>query len=519
MGELLWNLFIAPLSEQAFQKALIGGSLVAIVCGVIGCFIILRRMAFLGDALSHAMLAGVTSGYLFMQIVFGLEAHAPAMLVGSILAGLVTVVMIGFVSKVSRIKDDTAIGIMYTGIFAVGGILASIFSHRIHLDLYHFVTGMVLGVEDSDLWMMAIIASFVLSVVILLYRHLLITTFDPVMAASIGVPVVALDYLLTTCTSLVVVGAVSIVGIILVVGLLVTPAASAYLLSDRLHRMMILSALFGVTGVVGGLYLSLWIGNIATGPSIVIATTVQFLVVLCVAPRYGLIADWLRRRAMVPQTMIEDILGCVRYATQGAISIQKISELTAARGDEIQRALKSMVKQELLVSDGTQVKFTKAGRAEAKRLVRAHRLWETYLQQLGTPTAKLHDLAHELEHLHDEETVDYLDDKLGHPLRDPHGAVIPEDFVHLVPGAEVKSSLLREGRVGVVTQLNEAAEAKGIQVGMKITAGPRSQDGRRWSFVLPNQSTIQLGHQGADAVIVRLEEEEGREPRDGGGKP
>ena len=115
---------------------------------------------------------------------------------------------------------------------------------------------------------------------------------------------------------------------------------------------MMLSALFGVTGVVGGLYVSLWIGNIATGPSIVIATTVQFLVILCVAPRYGLIADWWRRRSMVPQQMIEDILGCFRYASDGEISINKISEVTSARVDEIQRALKSMVRQELLKTDG-----------------------------------------------------------------------------------------------------------------------------------------------------------------------
>ena len=241
MSGLIWQVFAEPLTQQAFQKALIGGSLVAIVCGVIGCFVILRRMAFLGDALAHSMLAGVTAGYLFMQIVFGIEAHAPAMMIGSILAGFITVGLISFVSRVSRIKDDTAIGIMYTGIFAIGGVLASLFSHRIHLDLYHFITGMVLGVEDADLWMMAFITALVLSVIILLYRHFLIATFDPVMAASIGIPVVALDYLLTTCTSLVVVGAVGIVGVILVVGLLVTPAATAYLLSDRLHRMMILS--------------------------------------------------------------------------------------------------------------------------------------------------------------------------------------------------------------------------------------------------------------------------------------
>ena len=145
---MLWHAFADPLELRSFQKALVGGSMVAIVCGVIGCFIILRRMAFLADALSHAMLAGVTAGFLLMQLAFGRsDAHAPAMFLGSLLAGIFTVGLIGFVSHVSRIKEDTAIGVMYTGIFAAGGLLYSAFSHLIHLDLYHFVTGMVLGIE------------------------------------------------------------------------------------------------------------------------------------------------------------------------------------------------------------------------------------------------------------------------------------------------------------------------------------------------------------------------------------
>lgn len=513
MSESLWNIFAEPLSQQAFQKALIGGSLVAIVSGVIGCFVILRRMAFLGDALSHSMLAGVTAGYLFMQIVFGVDAHAPAMMIGSILAGLITVGLIGFVSRVSRIKEDTAIGIMYTGIFAIGGILASVFSHRIHLDLYHFITGMVLGVEDADLWMMACITSIVLAVVILLYRHFLIATFDPVMAASIGIPVVALDYLLTTCTSLVVVGAVGIVGVILVVGLLVTPAATAYLLSDRLHRMMILSAIFGVTGVAGGLYLSLWIGNIATGPSIVIVSTLQFLVVLTFAPRYGLIADWLRRRSMVPQQTVEDVLGCFRYGDRDSLRVSDILRSLSDRPEQVPRALRFMVKQDLLSEAGDELTLTAAGKHEAKRILRAHRLWETYLQQLGTPTAEIHDRAHQLEHLHDEETVDYLDDKLGHPLRDPHGALIPEDFVHLVPGAEVKSSLLREGNTGRITQLGRAGVTP-LQLGMLIVAGPRSEEGHQWTFLLPDQSMVHLDHETADSLMVELQTSEGTPAED-----
>jgi ABC-type Mn2+/Zn2+ transport system permease subunit/Mn-dependent DtxR family transcriptional regulator len=506
MLEFLWTSFVEPLSQQSFQKALIGGSLVATVCAVVGCYIILRRMAFLGDALSHAMLAGVVAGYLLMHLIFDVEAHALAMFVGSIIAGVITVLLIGFVSQVTRIKEDTAIGIMYTGIFALGGILASYFSDRIHLDLYHFVTGMVLGVNDSKLWLMAIVAALVLSVVILFFRQLQITSFDPIMAASIGIPVVLFDYLLTVCTSLVVVSAVQLVGVILVVGLLVTPAATAYLICDRLHRMQILAAVFGVTGVTGGLYVSTWIGNIATGPSIVLVITLQFVVVLLVAPRYGLIADWLRRTRLVPQRVIEDVMRSLLKADPAPLSIEKINEYVEATSDQIHKSLRKLTLQDLISNGGGQLALTDKGRQESRKILRAHRLWETYLSHVGTPEEQLHGRAHNLEHLHDEETVDYLDDKLGHPLVDPHGAAIPEDFVHLVPGTVVKSAILREGRSGTIESVPDELERK-LQVGSRVTAGPRRDNGRTWTFVLESGEEITLDHHGADAVEVRLDEE------------
>jgi hypothetical protein len=123
------------------------------------------------------------------------------------------------------------------------------------------------------------------------------------------------------------------------------------------------------------------------------------------------------------------------------------------------------------------------------------------------PTEALHELADELEHVHDEDTVDYLDDKLGHPITDPHGAPIPEDFMHLLPGAQVKASLLREGRRGSVTEISSEAAGMGIELGQVLVAGPRSDDGQYWSFFLPDHRKIELNHDEADAVHVRLVEE------------
>lgn len=425
MTEWLSRVFLAPLGEVYFQKALIGACAVAIVSGVVGCLVILRRMAFLGDALSHAMIAGVAGGYLVMKLLFGLEAHAPGMLLGSLIAAVVTVALIGFVSKVSRVKEDSAIGIMYTGIFALGVVVVSIFRQYIHIDLMHFIMGDVLGISDADLWASVVVAALVLSVVVLFFRQFQISSFDPVMAASIGLPVVLLDYLLTTCVSLVVVSAVNMVGVILVVGLLITPSATAYLLSDRLSRMMWLAALFGVTGVAGGLYLSVWLDS-AGGGAVMLFSTLQFIVVLIVAPNYGLLARWLRLRRMVPQQVQEDILGTA-YRNIGQATSAETFTKYVEDGGKLAIALKNMVRDGLLEPAAGGYALTRAGEEEAGKVLRAHRLWETYLAHVGTPREQLHSQAHKLEHIRDRETVRYLDKKLGEPKLDPQGREIPRE--------------------------------------------------------------------------------------------
>lgn len=418
----MYDLFIAPLTETYFQKALIGGSIVAIVAGVVGCLVVLRRMAFLGDALSHAMIAGVAGGYLVMKLLFGVEAHATGMLLGSLIAAITTVALISFVSRISRIKEDTAIGIMYTGIFALGVVAVSIFRHYIHIDLMHFIMGDILGVADSDLWVSAFVAAGVLTILIFFFRHFQLATFDPVMAASIGLPVLLIDYVLTTCVSLVVVSAVSMVGVILVVGLLITPAATAYLLCDRLDRMMFLAAFFGVTSVVGGLYLCVWLDS-AGGGAIMLFCTFQFLVVLAVAPKYGLLARWLHMRNLIPQQVIEDILTTI--LRHGKATPKSVVRKYVESGKGINKALQRMIQDGLLVTTNAGYDLTPAGDKEANKVLRAHRLWEAYLETIGTPEKDLHPTAHQLEHISDNNTVDYLDQKLGNPTVDPHGKVIP----------------------------------------------------------------------------------------------
>ncbi|MDZ7815870.1 MAG: iron chelate uptake ABC transporter family permease subunit [Planctomycetota bacterium] len=500
--EWLDAVLLQPLTETYFQKALIGGSVVAIVCGVVGCLVILRRMAFLGDALSHAMIAGVGAGYLFMKLVFGVEAHAPAMLLGSLIAAVLTVGLIGLVTKSTRIKDDTAIGIMYVGIFAAGVVLISVFRNAIHIDIVHFIMGDVLGVADADLWVAAFVAAFVLSVIFLFFRHLQITSFDPVMAASIGVPVLFINYLLTTCVSLVVVSAVTMVGVILVVGLLITPAATAYLLSDRLDRMMLLAALFGVTSVVGGLYVSIWLDS-AGGGAIMLFCTAQFLTVFFLAPRYGVLSNVLRRMRMVPQQAIEDVLGSLARRDELAASRSEIEPHVSLSGVSFSKVVRTMERDELLTAKGRTLSLTLKGAQQARGILRAHRIWETYLESLGEASDDLHNRAHELEHVRDEEAIAYLDHILGHPDTDPHGTEIPSVADMASRKAIYSISELRAGSAATVEKVK--TPGTGLSEGDKIQLIEKSNEPKAWVLKREGEPEKTLDHEQVDSIFVRLD--------------
>lgn len=424
--DVFFTFLIEPLTKMYFLKALVGGSIVAVVCAVAGCLVILQRMAFLGDALSHAMIAGVGAGYLFMKVFFGIEAAAGAMLIGSLIAAMLTVFMIGFVAKVSRIKEDTSIGIMYTGIFAAGVVLVSVFSKYIHIDIMHFIMGDILGISDTDMIVSSIVSASVLSVIILFFRYFKLTSFDPVMAASIGVPVLLFKYLFTGCVSLIVVSAVSMVGVILVVGLLITPAATAYLLTDRLEKMMALAAIFGFTSILGGLYLSLWM-NSSGGGAIMLFATAQFLTVLIFAPRYGMLADIMKKRKAVPQQLSEDIIASL-FKSSGNVALSTLTGYVNTGKKTMSNALSQLTSDGYILVGAEGITLTEKGKTEALRLKKAHRVWETYLHYMGVPDDKLHEQAHVLEHYNDAEAIEYIYEKMGYPATDPHGAKIPDIY-------------------------------------------------------------------------------------------
>ncbi|TVP84994.1 MAG: metal ABC transporter permease [Alkalicoccus sp.] len=265
------------------QSALLTAVLVGIICGVIGCFIILRGMALMGDAISHAVLPGVVFSYML----------GTSMFIGAFITGVVTALAIGFISRNSRIKDDAAIGIMFTAMFALG-IVVMTSLRGTSVDLMHYLFGNVLAVSSVNFVITLIIGVLVLVSVLLFYRPLLLSTFDETMARAAGLPVKWIHYLFMLLLSLVTVASLQTVGIILVVAMLITPGATAYLLTDRFPVMLVFSAFFGALSAVIGLFFSVMY-DVASGASIVLAASVFFLLAFLFAPKQGLLFKNLRR--------------------------------------------------------------------------------------------------------------------------------------------------------------------------------------------------------------------------------
>lgn len=276
--------FIEAVMQYGFlQKALLTSIMVGIICGVIGCFIILRGMALMGDAISHAVLPGVAISY-----ILGINFFF-----GAVFTGILTAIAIGFVSQNSRIKHDTSIGIMFTAMFAAGIIIITMLKSS--TDLYHILFGNVLAVRPSDMWITLGTGLFVLTAVYLFYKELLVTSFDSTMAAAYGLPVRFIHYFLMTLLTMVTVASLQTVGIVLVVAMLITPAAAAYLLTDRLWVMIFLAAGIGVISSIVGLYFS-FTYNLASGATIVIAATAIFALVFLFSPKHGLLWKMVKAR-------------------------------------------------------------------------------------------------------------------------------------------------------------------------------------------------------------------------------
>jgi manganese/iron transport system permease protein len=279
------DFLLTPLSYAFIQRGLLAALMVGVLCSVIGCYVVLRSMAFLGDAMAHAVLPGVAVAYLLGR----------NLTLGALAAALVVALGVGLFSRRGMIKEDTAIGVLFAAALSLGVVLIS--SIRTYaVDLSHILFGNVLGVSSLDLWLTAIIGGLILVSILVFYPQFLVISFDPVMAATLRIRVGLFNNLLLVLLALTIVVSMQTVGVGLVAAMLVTPAATAFLLVKRLPTMMLLSGLIGGFSSLVGLFASYHL-NVASGAAIVLTTTLIFLVVFLFAPGRGLVWDLARRYA------------------------------------------------------------------------------------------------------------------------------------------------------------------------------------------------------------------------------
>ncbi|MCV9888979.1 metal ABC transporter permease [Metabacillus halosaccharovorans] len=274
---------------------IITGSLVGVTCAMIGCFLVVRKMAMLADAISHTVLLGIVGGYLVSRSLDG-----PSLLIGAVVVGLLTALLVQVLSG-KGVQGDAAIGIVFTSLFAVGVILLSLFAGNIHLDVDHALMGEItfipwdtvqwngMDLGPKAVWLLSFVFIVNLLIIIFFYKEFKISSFDPEMAVAIGIPVLFIHYLQMGMLSITTVASFDSVGAILVVAMLIVPASTAYLLTDKLLNMLFISAGIGVISAISGYYMASFL-NVSIAGAMATSTGILFALAFLFSPKHGLIA-------------------------------------------------------------------------------------------------------------------------------------------------------------------------------------------------------------------------------------
>jgi len=401
---------------------MVTSSMVGITCGLIGCFIVLRNMSLIGDALSHSILPGIY----FSFIIVGYSTLG--FFIGSVVAGIFTAIAITWIQYRIKTKNDAAIGIVFTAMFSIGVMGISSLNNQKgnHLDLKDFLFGSILGISTEDIILSAIVLIYTVICIVIFYRYFFITTFQPTLAATMGISTQWVHYFLMLILSFAVVAALRSVGVILVVAMLITPASTALLLSDKLKNVLYISAFLGFVAAIIGYVLATYF-NTTPGPAMVIVSTIIYLATAFLSPSKGLLVNWISGKRINAKIIQEDVIKYLNKFPQ--LQKSNLSEIALFLGihkGQLSTHVQKLKSQSLLTSSD-QLTLTKAGEIKAQDLVRAHRLWEMYQStSMGLNTEQIHDDAERLEHHLSDDFVDELDSKLGYPTEDPHGSPIPQ---------------------------------------------------------------------------------------------
>jgi len=438
-------------------------------CALPGVFLVLRRQSMLGDALSHTALPGIVAAFLFahwMRASGWLDADGDgsfhALLVaGAVAAGVLTAFLTETVQKIGRVESSAALGVIYTSLFAFGLLLIRMFADDVHLDADCVLFGTVETVVfntmgESDIPLAAVLNGCVLTVnlglLLLCYKELQLTTFDPALAETSGIRSSVVHYVLMAVTSVTLVAAFESVGSILVITVLVAPTATAFLLTERMWSLILVSLAVAAGSAFLGHWLAIAVPGLvfqplgfttvddtSTAGMIAIACGGLFLAAFLLSPKQGLISQSVRRRLIGFRITCEDLLGML-YRLEEPARTDTAQEVLRAGGLPAAMPVRTGVcgrlmnrlavwrlrRQGYVKFAGEECVLTETGRSVARRLVRSHRLWESYMaQHFPLPSDHLHEAANRVEHYLDGEMRDEIESELDGPGEDPHGRSIP----------------------------------------------------------------------------------------------
>ncbi len=407
-----------------------------LACGLLGCFLLLRRMSLIGDAISHAVLPGLAVAFLLSG-----QRHGWPIFAAAVAMSLITTMLIQWVHRGAKVPEDASIGIVFSALFALGVILITRIAAQVDLDPQCVLYG-VLEVASLDtvpigswevprvMLTLAAALGITLLFILLLWKELKITSFDPALATALGIPAGLMQYLLMAMVGTVTVASFEAVGSILVIAMLIVPAAAAHLLTDRLPMMLILAGAVGVSTAVLGYAGAVWL-NTSTAGMMAVVVGMQLALAVAFSPQQGIAAKWWRRRRLAQRIAEEDVLGWFYRQEEktGAVerSMEEIAkEAALARADlgSILKRLKKAGHLEAMAPD--RMSLSNQGRQAALSVIRAHRLWESFLgEHLHLPADHLHAPAERMEHYVGPKLQQAIAHQLANQQLDPQGKPIP----------------------------------------------------------------------------------------------
>ncbi|MDX1950812.1 MAG: iron chelate uptake ABC transporter family permease subunit [Verrucomicrobiota bacterium] len=420
------------LADPALRYALIGSILLGVGCGLLGGFIVVRRMALVGDALSHAVLPGVAIGFLW-----NMSKDPVAIFIGATVAGLFGTMVVSWIKETTRLKEDTALGLVLAAFFAIGICMVTMIQrlpsgNKSGIDKFLF--GQAAAIGSRDVQLIALVTGLSVLVVVVFYKELLVSSFDPGFARVAGFPVRALHYTLMLLLAFSVVVALQAVGVVLVSAMLITPAAAAYLLTDRLHRMLWISSLVGMFAGVLGAFFSFLKPNLPTGPFMVLGATTVFAGAFLFSPKHGVVVHWWKFRSRGARVKRENTMKGIYHVLEDhafngeGVELTELAQKRRVTLEEARIEARELVRHGMatLNNEDTTLFLTPEGWHRASSIVRNHRLWELYLTNEAQIAADhVHEDAEKIEHVLGDEVVRQLERRLSYATQDPHGKKIP----------------------------------------------------------------------------------------------